>query len=308
MLPYVVLVRIYTLLHPTVYVATLEDSVMSQMVFSYIQSPIWQSILAIVLIFFQAIAINKINTKNRIALKITLLSGVWYILLVSFLPEYLQLSPMLIANTFIIWSIAEIFSIYKKHFTAINLFNVGLSLGIATLFVPSLSIFLIFGFLGLMIIKSFSIIDALQELIGFVAAIYLFYSIYYLLDGHIATELTKYIYSFNISPITQVASNLSLAAIVVSLFVLALVSYNGYLKKKSIQAQKKIDLLFWAMALSIFVTTFATKLEYSLVLVMFVPASILLNMSFLSIKNDLIGEILHLGLLIMLFVLHFGVI
>jgi len=89
-------------------------------------SGLWPAIWAAMLVFVQAVLVNALVAKFRIANEITYFPGVFYVLLSSCIPEFHYLSPALMANTFYILAFYELFDTYKKLSAASWLFNLGL--------------------------------------------------------------------------------------------------------------------------------------------------------------------------------------
>ena len=91
------------------------------------------TLLGLFLVFFQAILINIVIARLRMAVEVTLLPGLVYILLVSVIPDFLNLTPLLFANTFFILALLEMYKIYRSKSFAGNIFNIGFWLGIGSL-------------------------------------------------------------------------------------------------------------------------------------------------------------------------------
>jgi len=304
LLPYTALVRIRTLLSPTAYEVQPNDTTMVQYLYSVVASPMAQSILAIFLLFVQAWAVNRLSIKFRISKKLTLIPGLLYILFASFFPPLLVLSPVLLATSAVIWVLYELFSTYKRTHTAISLFNTGFAVGLATILVPSMSLYILVCVLGLTIIKSFKLIELLQQVIGFGAAIYLYFSLGYLIGLDPTQEWSLFALGFNLDILYVSTYPIIFGALVVAI-TLAVFSYNKYLAKKSIQIHKSIDMLFWSMLVSLLVALLAAKVDFSFLILLILPLSLLLNMNLQRIKNGAIAEFIHLALLALLFVQHF---
>lgn len=306
LLPYVAILRIHTLIYPTKYAVSDSDTLLTKLLFDSLHHPLVQSIVAIILVFLQAILINHIAAKNRIALRATLLPGMLYALLVGFLPSYSGLSPALIANAFLIWALFEIMCIYKKSFSASYLFNFGFAVGAATLLISDAWFFLFFGLVGLAILSSFNIIKTLQIIVGFVVPIYLFYALSHIANLPLNGELSKYGLGFNGLALVPVTAYLKTFVMVVVTFLLALIGYNSFSKKKSIDVQKKIDLFYWSLLSSLLVVLFAGLLNPYLVILFFPAVSILLHLHILSFKNTPLAEVLHFGLIALSISFYFG--
>ena len=125
LLPYLIVIRINSFISPKTYAIQESDSIVTKAIFNNLESGLGQSIIALLLIYFHILFINRFVIKHRLSNVITLLPGLFYGLLVSMLPEYSMLSPYLFANTFVLLALGEIFSLYKKPKAADLLFNVG---------------------------------------------------------------------------------------------------------------------------------------------------------------------------------------
>jgi len=119
LLPYVILVRVHTLVHPVAYEVQQGDTFVVEFLFSSISSPIGQSISAILLVYLQAVFLNRLVIKHRLAPDYSLWPGLIYILL-TLMPSFPGLSPHLLANTFILISLDQLFRTYKSPKVADN--------------------------------------------------------------------------------------------------------------------------------------------------------------------------------------------
>lgn len=305
LLPYTVLVRLHTLWHPEVYAVTEADTSLVRNLYSFLPSAVGQSIVAILLVFFQAWAINRLSIKFRIAKRLTLIPGLIYILFTAFFSELLVLTPVLMATTFVIWVLYELYSTYKRTHTAISLFNTGFAVGLATLLVPSMYLYMLLCVLGLTIIKTFKTVELLQQVIGFLVVLYLYYSFGHLIGMDVGSEWPRFSLGFqnglfDITGFPKILGFLA-AGIAISVF-----SYNKYLAKKSIQIHKSIDMLFWCLVIALLSTLFSTQLSFSYIVLAMLPLALLLNMNVQRIRNQAIVEILHIVLLAALFIQHFS--
>ncbi|MDX1942173.1 MAG: hypothetical protein SFU99_16535 [Saprospiraceae bacterium] len=261
-------------------------------------------ILAIILLFIQAVAINIITANHRIAESVSLFPGLFYILIASALPEFLHLSPLHLANTFYIIALSELLKIYKKPSCANNIFNVGFWLAIATLFYPSYAIFLPLGLLGVNVLRAFNIKEWLMVAAGFLVP--------YILSGTVLLWINDLNTLINLQ-FTREYAFLNFRAYegyevyfkiaFYDLFLLiAIFSYSLYVFKKVMQVQKKINVLYWALLLSGFTLFFQAGIQLDHLLVLAVPLGMLISLNFQSIANRW-AESFHL--LILIIVLFF---
>lgn len=308
LLPYLIVIRIHSLIYPITYEVLETDTLLTKLTFGFFSSGLSQNILAIIIIYYHILYINRLVIRHRLANQITLLPGMIYALLVSFLPEYCLLTPFLIANTFILIAIGQIFKTYKRPKAADILFNIGLLVAVSSLFVPNYLIILLVGFVGLFVLRSLKIFEIFQLLSGAATVFFAFACILFLLDINISPELLKLslIPRFTILDIRGESLYKIIVVLAVSIF--AVLNYGNYTLKKSIQTQKKIDILFWFMFFSMIMFFLTVNLEASQVLLLCIPLSILLNSNFINIKSVLIQEVFHICILGLIFALNFGLI
>jgi len=262
--------------------------------------------LAIVLVFMQAFLINIITARFRIARTVSLFPGLFYVLLTSFFPEFLYLSPVLLANTFIILALYEILGSYKQYYSNGRIYNAGLWVGLASLFYFSTLIFLAALFITFIIVRAFKLKEQLGMLLGFVSPFWLV-AVYYYTKGQLP-RFWDQAWNNNIGWFDLSLSDLWIDYIqlgVFGLFILiAILSYRTYTYKVSIQAQKFIDVFFWFLAFTALTVLIQANIRLDHLLLLAVPLSFLIGMSFLYM-NKRLAEALHFLLLAGIFLLQF---
>ena len=77
--------------------------------------------------------------------------------------------------------------------------------------------------------------------------------------------------------------------------------------KKRIQVQKKINILFWMILSALIALFISDSLSIDHLLMLSAPLGILLSMNLLKIKSAIFSELIHLGIIILIFVLHFEI-
>ena len=309
LLPYTFLVRIESLMNTNQPNYANDLSPFSAWINELIPSVFTQNILACILIFLQAAYINRIAVKHRIQGQNTLWPGLIYILLCSIIPQYTYLSVVLMANTFILAAFSDIFKIYKRPFAVKYIFNSGVFISIAAMLYPPYIAFLLAGFIGLAIIRSFKTKEMLQYLSG-VLVPFMLYGSWTFYNGVFQEKMEGLVegkFGFPSDIIPKDTEGYIFLGLTLLIVFIAIFSYSAYNMKKSIQVQKKIDILFW-MILSAMIALFITdNLTVDHILVLTIPLSILLSMNLQKIKSPIFSELVHLGILILIFVLHFGV-
>jgi uncharacterized protein DUF6427 len=263
--------------------------------------------VGIALVFLQALLINIVVAKFRMATTVSLFPGLYYALLSSMFPEFLALSPALLANTFFILALWELFETYRKNNVAGNIFNVGFWLGIASLFYFSEVVFLVLAFIGLNVLRAFKVKELLMLWIGFLVP-YVISMVYFFWNDELGFFFQNYIlgkFSFlDFQFLNSLESYIKLG-IITALGLVVFFSFNDYYAKKNIQAQKNITVLFWALFIAAVSFLFQSNIQFFHLLIFTVPLGILLSFNFLKLSPP-IAEAIHLLLFIAVLIWQFN--
>jgi len=262
-------------------------------------------IAVIVLVFLQATFINRYVIKYRLASRITLFPGLFYILLCSLLPSFQSLSPELIANTFMILFFGEVYKIYKKKVYALALFNVGFLSGMAFLVQPAYGLLLFCALPAIAIMNAINTKRFIQTLIGALVPIVWMMFFYFMID--MGDDLwPRALAGLSIVNPGKLSAVTPWYGLIVYLVVIlaCLLSYNSNLAKKLIKARKGIDLLYWLLlAGSLTILVQRDFDEYNLLALMF-PAGALISFYFSDTKNASLAELGHFALFVLLLLLN----
>ncbi len=308
LLPYVAIVRIYSIIRPRSYELHAEDGYLNHLVFSALNDfPLTQSIIGILIVFFQATFINYIVNKNRIALLPNLLPGVAFVLLVSALPSFQILNPILISILFLLVALNSLFLCASKFASSGQIFNISFFIGLASMFYFPCWMFLIAGYISLVTIRSFKAKERFQYLIGGVVPYFLFstyFQWYDVIDTYLSSYLSE---NVTVANFTKGFSNYQIAVVVgfVLLAVFSFFKYNDYRKKKNVAAQKKIDILYWFLLFTLPMLFFWKNLELNHFLILVPSLSIFFGMFLLNLKNKFLAESLHLVAMILIWFTQF---
>jgi hypothetical protein len=251
--------------------------------------------IATVIILIQAIALNHIVTKFRMSDEVTLFAGAFYILLTSSILELSNPTATLLACTFLLVILHELFNTYRQNVSAKTIFNVGLWIGIGSLFHVGFLIFSLLGVIGLYTLRSNSLKEALMILFGILTVYFLVGSSYYLFDAFDIfwqQQVEKNWSYFNI-----IAQNSWTTYIERIFFLLvlaiALLSQSKISFKQSIQTQKYQTILYWTMLLSGFTIFFQANIGMDQLSLLCAPLAIFLMYLFVRLDKTT-AEALHL--------------
>ena len=256
-------------------------------------------LLVIVLLFIQGVTINMLDFSNKLSRELTLFPGVFLVLLASFYPSFLHLSPAHLANTFILFACYEIFKVYRKSKISDHLFNAGMFVGVAFMFLPSVWVLLFFLFITINVLRSYNLKERLITASGFFVIPFLVGTTYFLTDQW--TILMAYPYF----PDHLLDSRVSFSLLdwinigVIGLLVLvAVFQHSQIMQKRIMQAQKKIDVFYWLMVFA-GITLFAqADFGADHILLLVPPLGFLTGIQFATMDKR-VAELLHLFLFLL---------
>lgn len=264
------------------------------------------NIVTIVLVFLQATALNALVANNRLDDTVTLFPGVFYILIASALPRFLNLSPLHLANTFFLIAISELFKVYKKPSAADNIFNVGFWIGVASLFYFSYSIFILLAFVALGILRAFNLQERLMVVIGalvpyILVGVFVFWNDKW--SDFVQVQFLNNLAFLNFIVEPNIES--ALKVVFVDLFLLvAIFSYSLYHFRKNIQVQKKISVLYWVLLFSALTLLFQAGIQMDHLLILAVPLGIMISINFTHFTNRW-AEVLHLFIIVVILIFQY---
>ena len=305
LLPLTAVIRVFSLFFPENLKINKEGGILYQVVLKILpENPILYSIISIFLVFFMAVLINRLVIKNRMANEITLLPGLFFILLVSLTPDMLVISAIQLGTFFIILSFINLFKTYKKYNSEIYFFNAGLYIGIASMLCNNLIVFFIPVLLGYFSIRSFIFREVLQILSGLLFVIYIYTFYLFWTDQ-----------SFTFSPFTfnsldgYISGNNSvyiISAVYLTLTLMLIFTYRNFTIKKSIQSQKKINILLWFLLLTFLLMWFFNPVfRFGYFYLIAFGLSYFTSGIFLRLKNKLISEIVYVVIVFSILIYHF---
>jgi len=141
-------------------------------------------VVAILMIFFQALYFNYLVNFYRILSRQSYLPAFSYLLIGSLFVEFLYFSPVLLANTFLLLSVSKMFSAYKKENAIGFLFDAALYISIASLFFFPYIVFIGFILFATAILRPFNLREYLIAIIGAMVPYY-FLGVYLFWEGRL---------------------------------------------------------------------------------------------------------------------------
>ena len=305
LLVYLGVVRLSTFVHPLPVTPQSQGVLTDWMYVELPPTSFGAQLAAFILVFIQAIFINITMARYRVANEITLLPGLFYCLITALLPDFLPLSPALLANTFIIIALLYLFEIYKNSYASIRIFDVGFWVGVAGLFHFSYTFFIFWGILGLGILRGMRMKEFLMFLIGIIAPFFLFSVYLFWTDRlpymykHFANNLNFLSFVHYTSPAAYV--KLGIVSLLIAVVILA---NNQFSTKRGIAVQKFLSCIYWMLFIGGMTTLVQSKVDINHLLIVSVPLSILLSLLFQR-TSIAVAEVLHMLLLVTSLILQF---
>lgn len=282
--------------------------ILSSVIYNYVGTHGWlPDLVALILVLLQALLLNVLAARFRISKEVTMFPGVFYILLMSTLPSFLHLSPVLMGNTFLIMALTSLFNAYKKASVAGSIFNAGFWIGVASLFYFSNFIFLILAILGLTALRNIRLNEIFMVITGVIIPLFLAGTVYFLSDDWTNFYQTTFINGFGFWDFNwvNVWSNYVPLVLFGLLILTVLFSPNIYFQKQSIRSQKNIQILYYFIFISFLTVFFQKGIRLEQLLLLAIPLSLMLPLNFLDFKKKEIGSGIHLAWLIGILFLHY---
>lgn len=177
-----VLIKLPMFLHPHVPVIRVSDGVLFKGFLQLIEPTVRSKlllypVLAFALIFLQAVLLTRFINTQRMMNKPTFFPGMAYMLITSLLPEWNYFSAPLMVNTILLFVLSGLFKIYNQPNVKGAIFNIGLSLGVASfLFFPTIT-FIAWILLALAVMRPFKLNEWILCIVGITTPFY-FFTIY----------------------------------------------------------------------------------------------------------------------------------
>jgi hypothetical protein len=252
-----VLIKLPMFLHPHVVTEKPGEGTLFKAILNFIQPtgnkfPLIYPLLAFGLLFLQALVLTRFMNSQRMLSRSTYLPGMAYMLVTSLLPEWNYFSAPLIINTILLFVLSRLFNIYNQQNASGSIFNIGLSLGIASfLFFPSLT-FIIWILLALMVMRPFRLNEWLICVLGITTPFY-FYAIYLFITGQWSWQSLWPYFSISLPSVEQSAWLAGSAFLLVVPFLMGGYYVQDNLRKILIHVRKGWSLILLYLLGAIFI-------------------------------------------------------
>ncbi|MFN8247075.1 MAG: hypothetical protein U0T56_11905 [Ferruginibacter sp.] len=187
LLAYGLLIKLPIFLYPQVPHAAEADGFFYRYLLNWLDNagstfPVIYSICAFILLYVQAMGINKLVNAQKLLPKPNYLPAMCYLLITSLFREWQILSAQLIMATLLVWILSQLSNLYNHPNAKTILFNTGMALGVATFFYFPGIAFTLLLVVGLSVTRPFKLPEWVVALLGMLAPAY-FYGAWIFLTG-----------------------------------------------------------------------------------------------------------------------------
>lgn len=294
LLPYVILLRCLAIPGGFPDVVQSKGILSQWLVGDAFESTILSVVIGILLVYFQALQLNRVVIQNRMTHDLTLFPGMMYVLLVSYFPAYDGLSSPLVANTFVLIALESLFATHKKSGTSGRIFDAGLWLAIAGLFYFGYTVLLLFGIIGLSALRTLKSREWLQYFIGYLTPIGIFMMLDFILHADISGMTDHFALQFGtVDFLFNGIGILMYVGLYGLLLLVTLISFGSFKQRKNIHTQKKIDLLLWLLFFGFAVVFIQAGIDVTDWIVLTIPLACFIAMIIAQSSQFIVFEVIH---------------
>lgn len=257
----------------------------------FAESPIVFSIISFMLLYLQAIVFNKAVNDQRLFQKPTYIVGMTYLLITSLFSDWFALSASLMASAVLIWVWSKLCTLHSNNAAKTTIYNIGLSIGVASFFYYPLIIFTVLFIVGIAITRSFRLNEWLIGLIGICTPFYFFAS-WLFLTGQWNTYLLPLVVANN--PVfEQVKWAMAVLLMLVLAMMLGIYFVQRNMRRQIVQTRKSWQLIYLYLLAAVLVPFVNSAGNFGNWILMAVPLSLLVSSAFYYPDKKSFPRLLH---------------
>ena len=248
-------------------------------------------LVAFILLFTQAITINKIVAEQKLHRQTNYLTGMSYLLITSLFPEWFHLSAPLIVNTFLLLAFSKICTLYYNTNPKTNLFNIGLIIGIVSFISFPSIIFLLLAIVGIVIARPINLKEWIIVFIGITVPLYVFGAYLFLADKLYTYKLPV----FRFNKVNFIHGNIffyAISIIIISL-IIGMFFVNQNFNRQVVQTRKSWQLLFFYFIIAALIPFANANADFTYWILVAVPAAPIVGAAFFYLTKKWVPIALH---------------
>lgn len=228
------------------------------------------------LVILQALRLNYMVADLRMFPRPGYLVAMLYLIVVSMLPEWNNVTPALVANTLLIWLFVKLGRLYEPKATQTLIFNTGaLATAIALVYKPLL-VLLPWSFLVMAILRPFRLREWFIMLLGMLTPLYLLAALFYLTDDYVSLrQMWPWYQLHGYTHLDHLPGVLASSALLLVLLLLGLVYGQLHMGRMLIQARKTWGVLILLLLVCIPLPFVCYKVNLEAALPLAMPLAVL---------------------------------
>jgi len=257
------------------------------------QNTLLNLVIAFLILIIQGFLMLRFNQRYMFISTQTYLHIAFYLFIVSSFVQLQQLNPGLLSSLFIFFMLDQLFSGYKKRYILNRLFMAGFWVAIAGLFYVHAVYFFLLIWIGLFILRSFSLREWFVPLLGFAFPLLFLFAFYYVSDTLTVHKLIDTIKQSYLNEVTVTYYNISYYAfygLLALLVVFGSFSLLGRLPMLKIYVRKYYEILWWMFAGSVASFILINQVSVELLYFVALPLSFLLADYIHSVRSRVFGN------------------
>ncbi len=262
-------------------------------------------VIYLILLFSQALLLNRIVNKYRLLSQLSFLPAFGYVLLVSLFNDYLFMSSAFLANFPIIIMLDKTYQSYNDS-SYRHLFDIGFAISIASLFYLPTFILVVFMMVALATTRIFDWREWVVSLSGIFIPYFLIGTYFFWFEQfyEFATLHFGTITSNQVLPINKLEL---LVKFLILLFIIMVTMFFFQVQflKTIVQTRKYLTLSVYLLAISVMAFLLIRHFSFEPVSLSLIPISIFFSYTIFRLNNALTAESLHLALLSTLIVFQY---
>ena len=264
------------------------------------QSRVALIVISLLFVVLQAFFLTNVINKQGVLRETSHLPALLYVVLMSCFPEQLSFNPLLFANFFIIVVLNSIFNFYRSDTAVFEVFNAGVFIGLASLFYwPSLFLFPL-TMASLFVLRPFNIREWAVSFLGVLLPFVFFGVVLFWLDMlsvNSIKSILEPLYRVQFSTAYN-GTYIILTAILAIILIASLWRFSRDLNNFSkLRARKFLAIIVWFFLFAALSYLVASKNSMIGLSFLAIPLSVIISNYFLSLKNQLLAELVFLLLL-----------
>jgi hypothetical protein len=218
-----------------------------------------------------------------------------YILLTALHPSFIGISSILLANTTLLIALGYLFDVLKKEKQEETRFMAGWWLAVSCLLYTPYFVLILFGLIGMSMLKTLKVKDIFQYLTGFISPFLIGWMIRVIQTQDLNPGILDMFITFGLpqfGPIFSIADVVTLSVMGL-LLLISLLGYTQIIARKNIHAQKKIDTMYALVFFCALMALFPLKISVQYMMVLMIPFSLFMAILLRMIKHPAIAESIH---------------